>query len=324
MVSMLELERLSRLCREEDVEEFIKHIRSLFLETERDRKLLWDLRDKWDWNLLQQVLWWSDRNTEEEQIQAVTALLDAGFDLNQPIDQGHDKWKPLSLAMSRRRYQLVQDLLLKGAQLNEPCQCKCQRENYCVCSLTFYLRKDFSEEAGDFLTALIKSHGVDPNCKNKFQETPLLLYVESQNYALAHILLDFGAEANTADAQGSGLYHLMAHHPFTKDLQAFAARIRCHYCPVGECDRRGQTPMSLAKAKRNEGFVQLMETLGAQLAEEEPTTTQSPKPPPRPFKPPPSETPPRRGRLIQHLQRRMENASTTRRPLLAALKKRRR
>jgi ankyrin repeat protein len=122
---------------------------------------------------------------------AVKALLDAGRSADTPIAEGHQT--PLQRAASSGKTEIAKLLIERGASVNAPA----------ASGSALHLA---IQGGWDDIVQLLIDNGADPDQRDAFDNTPLVLAVSAQHRDIAEILIKAGADLG---ASSSGLTPLM-------------------------------------------------------------------------------------------------------------------
>lgn len=96
--------------------------------------------------------------------------------------------------------------------------------------------------------------GADPNVRSAEGATPIMNAVQSQHYEHFDILIKFGADVNAKDDRGFTAMHRAAEMGHQEMLEKLL-NANAERNPVAE----GHTPLSLAKMRKNEAIIHLLE-----------------------------------------------------------------
>jgi ankyrin repeat protein len=204
---------------------------------------------------------------EKGDLATVKALVAKGADLN--LRNG-DSSAALTLAISEKHETVANLLLAKGAAVKaDDLQAAVRTRNLPLISRLIEKGADAKQAlltalpgGGLELVKLLVRKGADPNARDYYSKTPLIL--EADNWseadpAVVRCLLDLGADVNAVDDKGMSALHSAAAHGNTAVVKVLVAG----GADINLKDGKGNTAWVLAAEKGDRPMLELLEKAGA-------------------------------------------------------------
>ena len=179
---------------------------------------------------------------EDELLHLVLLLLKNGADVNM---RDKDNQTPLHLAIRRNRIRLVGVLLEHGADANA--------ENNLVMTALHVLSKSGIGLEGDILdyVLLLLKYGAEVDKRDKCNRTLLHLAIRRNQFALAGVLLEHGADPIAENDEGQTPLHILSESVINDKDDVYhvldhALLLLKHGAEVNRQDKDKETPLHLA------------------------------------------------------------------------------
>ena len=184
---------------------------------------------------------------QEGKLEDVQQLIDAGVDINQPLNEGITA---LHACVINNQENILASLLQKGADVNVT-DTSTQATPLHLAAL--YGRNKIAE--------LLIQKGANINAMMKFRFTPLLVAAQFNQSQIVELLLDKKANIHHADQEGFTALHFAAQN----GDEIIAKLLIDRGAKVSAVDRSNQaTPMSIAIEHKHPALIQLLQENGAQ------------------------------------------------------------
>ena len=187
----------------------------------------------------------------EGNIDEVKKLIEAGVDVNKRTNVAYGLQTPLCVAVMMGKADIAKVLIDAGADVNE---------NY-KDAILLHVAAYSRDKA---VTELLIAKGLDVNAKctsygEKKDATPLHFAAGQGNIEVADVLIKNGAEVN---AKTFDEHYTPLHIAAQEGHKAVAELLIAKGADVNAKDKNGDTPLDLAKSKRNEELVDLLRKHG--------------------------------------------------------------
>jgi ankyrin repeat protein len=151
---------------------------------------------------------------DHEWIEVVKLMLDAGTDINKPIDSGGPLLPPLEYALKVNKLEMAKFLIANKADVNLAAKAGGDAP----------LHLAAANKGGAALVILLIGAGANVNAANQRQETPLHVAIRSANEEAAKALLQAGAAINAKNSDGETPKTLAKGTPLEALLTSYARR----------------------------------------------------------------------------------------------------